>query len=208
MREYNYNWHTFPTTGYIQFKLTEDDMEPILNEIEQIQSSFETHTTFNTQLAGHLKHEYVIEQSFSHIEQLVKPLAFEHMKMFSSGEYDIPDINLKSCWVNFQQKYEFNPPHSHAGLISFVIWCKIPFTQQDEDEYWRTIQDPRTREKRQSGKFVFLYTDTIGLTKNMPLTSDKSCEHIVTVFPSSMIHSVNPFYTSDDYRITISGNFG
>ena len=35
---------------------------------------------------------------------------------------------------------------------------------------------------------------------------DKSFEGKILMFPSYMQHQVFPFYTSDDYRITISGN--
>jgi hypothetical protein len=210
MREWY--WHTFPTTGYIQYKFTEEELKPLLTEIDEIQSSFQTHTAYNMELAGHLKYEYIIQNSFSYVEQLVKPLALEHIDLFSSLDLALPathnNLTLKSCWVNFQQKYEFNPIHGHSDLISFVIWCKIPYEQKDEDHFWRHIQDPRKIEKRQSGKFVFTYTDTIGGTRNMPLDSDSSTEYTITVFPSAMLHSVNPFYTSDDYRITVSGNFG
>jgi hypothetical protein len=206
-----YVWHTFPTTGYIECKLTEEDLQPVMEEINRIQSSFDTHTAFNFNLAGHLKHEYIIEDSFSHVEQLVKPLAIEHIRLFDDINNIVksPDnLVLKSCWVNFQQKHEFNPIHRHSELISFVIWCKIPYTQQAENEFWKHIQDPRLAEKRLSGQFTFTYTDTIGGAKVMPVVCDKSTEYTLLVFPSSMHHSVNPFYTSDDYRITISGNIG
>ena len=33
---------------------------------------------------------------------------------------------LDTLWVNFQKENEFNPPHNHSGLFSFVIWVKIP----------------------------------------------------------------------------------
>ena len=38
------------------------------------------------------------------------------------------------------------------------------------------------------------------------LNVDKSFEGKILMFPSYVQHQVFPFYTSDDYRITISGN--
>jgi hypothetical protein len=35
---------------------------------------------------------------------------------------------------------------------------------------------------------------------------DKSFEGKMLMFPNSAYHTVYPFYTSDDYRITVSGN--
>ena len=39
---------------------------------------------------------------------------------------------LKSLWVNFQKKYEFNPPHTHDDDLSFVIYTKIPDGLEEE----------------------------------------------------------------------------
>jgi dolichol kinase len=41
---------------------------------------------------------------------------------------------------------------------------------------------------------------------NAPVFVDKSMEGTVTMFPSSMIHCVYPFRTSDGERISIAGN--
>ena len=40
----------------------------------------------------------------------------------------------------------------------------------------------------------------------MVLPIDKAWEGTMILFPSSLNHNVYPFYTSDDYRISISGN--
>ena len=37
--------------------------------------------------------------------------------------------------------------------------------------------------------------------------ADKTCKGKGFFFDASQLHSVNPFYTSDEFRITISGNF-
>ena len=38
------------------------------------------------------------------------------------------------------------------------------------------------------------------------ISADEKYENTLMVFPSSLYHSVNPFYTSDEYRISVSGN--
>ena len=37
-----------------------------------------------------------------------------------------PKFEMNTFWVNYQKQHEFNPPHSHRGLYSFVIFMKIP----------------------------------------------------------------------------------
>ena len=39
-----------------------------------------------------------------------------------------------------------------------------------------------------------------------PIDVDKSFEGKMVMFGAKHLHEVYPFYTSDDYRITISGN--
>ena len=38
------------------------------------------------------------------------------------------------------------------------------------------------------------------------LDVDNEYEGKIMMFPSSLVHCVYPFYTSDDYRISLSGN--
>jgi hypothetical protein len=54
--------------------------------------------------------------------------------------------------------------------------------------------------------FNFHYTDAMGTIRNQILPVDKSFEGKLVLFPGNMNHSVTPFYTSDEYRITVSGN--
>ena len=45
-----------------------------------------------------------------------------------------------------------------------------------------------------------------GKIVDLPIRITKDYEGTGFFFPSYSTHGVNPFYTSDDYRITISGN--
>jgi hypothetical protein len=42
---------------------------------------------------------------------------------------------MGDAWVNFQEKYEYNPIHLHDGVFSYVIWYQIPFYKEDEIKY-------------------------------------------------------------------------
>ena len=110
-------------------------------------------------------------------------------------------LGLDNYWINFQKKYEFNPPHSHSGVFSFVIWLKIPYDLQEELDYFGDVN-----QGSKTSMFNFLYTDGLGKIKTYNVHVDKNFEGKICMFPSNMLHYVNPFYTSDDYRISLSGN--
>ena len=33
-------------------------------------------------------------------------------------------MQIQSIWSNIQEAREYNPPHSHSGDFSFVIYCR------------------------------------------------------------------------------------
>jgi hypothetical protein len=41
-------------------------------------------------------------------------------------------MRLDTMWINYQNKHDFNPPHTHRGTLSFVIYCKVPKTIFEE----------------------------------------------------------------------------
>ena len=113
---------------------------------------------------------------------------------------------MDNTWVNFQKKYEFNPLHHHSGVFSWVIFVKIPYNLSDEEDYFTTGDHGR----KSASKFHFVYPvnpiyENGGITTAL-LDVDKSYEGKILLFPSFINHGVYPFYTSDDERITISGN--
>lgn len=109
-------------------------------------------------------------------------------------------FKFKDVWANFQKKHEFHPHHIHGGVYSFVIWTKIPYNIEDEIAVF-----PNATLKCAS-MFTFYYTDILGQVRSFPVPVDKCHEGIICLFPKGLGHSVNPFYTSDDYRIAVSGD--
>lgn len=163
----------------------------------------------NEQLAGAIKEEYTVDPS--KVPELLHYL--DEMYATYSNHFDkIPSVvkgisfdadtktELGTLWVNFQKKHEFNPIHHHDGLISFVIWIKIPFDITKEQALYNRGTVNVT------SQFQFVYP---GLTNDIVLKSfpvEKEWEGTVLMFPASLNHCVYPFYTSDDYRISMSGN--
>jgi len=111
--------------------------------------------------------------------------------------------NLESLWVNFQKKHEFNPPHDHSGVYSFVIWMQIPTSYEEQKKL------PICAESNAHGSisnFGFHYTNSLGNVSQFFYNMEKEAEGYMVMFPSQMKHEVFPFYENDGERISISGN--
>ena len=111
---------------------------------------------------------------------------------------------LKSLWVNYQYKNEFNPLHQHKGVYSFVIWMKIPYSW-DEQTKLPQFRD-MNKQNIKAGNFAFAYTDTLGdvITSTYNLTPEY--EGYMLFFPARLRHCVYPFYETENPRISIAGN--
>ena len=166
----------------------------------------------NQDLAGNIKHEYAIPKGKAAVSPMLMQMIIKHQEKYpnffkkahSTINYKACEIELFNLWVNFQKKYEFNPMHVHDGLYSFVIWHKVPYTMKDEKERLASMMDNDFR----AGMFAFFFSDPSGKITQEALPVDKSWEGKVSLFPANLNHCVYPFYTSDEYRISISGNLG
>lgn len=201
-----YHWQQFSNVGYVMTKFTENELLPVKNEIKKIQNDFSLGQPKNQELVGHIKKEYSLIDSRQYLENLLLPYVsnyekhFNYISSITPLEKNVP-LRLTNLWVNFQKKTEFNPPHNHSGVLSFVIWIKVPYDIQDEYDVF-----PDCRSKS-TGCFNFLYANSLGKIAIKKIEADRKMENFAILFPAEMFHFVNPFYTSDDYRISISGNF-
>jgi hypothetical protein len=201
------NYKTLPNIGYLEVKLSEEELSPIKEEIAEIQKDFSQAREHNAQLVGNLEKEYTLFKSKIHLNNVV----FKYLKAYDDTTEYTYRINLltNDCpmviddpWVNFQKKHEFNPPHNHGGIVSFVIWIKIPYNIEDEN----ATAGSKKSQTPLAGQFSFHYTNVLGKISHYHIPADNSVEGTLLIFPSELNHSVNPFYTSDDYRISVSGN--
>ena len=85
--------------------------------------------------------------------------------------------------------------HNHDGLISYSAWIKIPYDVNEE-----------IKDGKYASCFQFNYTTITGNTFTEIIKVDKSFEGKIMMFPSTLPHCVYPFYTTDDVRISMSGN--
>ena len=116
----------------------------------------------------------------------------------------------KQCWINFQKKYEYNPIHTHSGFLSFVIWLKVPYSLQDEMNQPNSIK-AKNEFLMVNGDFCFIKIDNFNFINHpidrIQLGVDRSWETRGVLFHAAVPHTVHPFYTSDEYGISISGNY-
>jgi len=207
-----YNWNNFANLGFVSQKFTDEELAPIKEEIALIQKDFSKADPFQYGLAGHIQNEYKLTKSFGQLEKLLFPLVQAYNQEYpiyygnmQNATDVLTPILLGKAWVNFQKKLEFNPHHDHSGLFSFVLWINIPYDLEEERKVFPQFTD--TGRDSKTSCFEFVYTDTTGRIRPHLLHIDKNYEGMCVLFPSSVPHQVYPFYTSDGYRISISGNF-
>lgn len=204
----NFKSLQFPNVGVITTVLSEEDLAPLKKEILEIQNNFSQSKKINHQLVGNIRKEFVLTKSKDHINKLLEPYVWEFDNSF--GYLSSVAVLTSNCllaidsmWVNFQEKHEFNPPHSHSGIFSFVIWIDIPYDIEDE-----ISQSPGSESRNPlAGHFSFHYTNSLGKICHQHIKADRAMKNHFFLFPAELNHSVAPFYTSDKYRISVSGNY-
>ena len=156
----------------------------------------------NEYLIGNIQEEYGIP--FEYIPDSFR----EYLNWMISYQYGRNEkFLLLPPWINYQSKYEFNPPHAHQGDFSYTIWKRIPYDVDKEKELYSKHYDPNP------GSFNFLVPSPSSPTPYTQMNCSqaifdmrKDWEEVICVFPSDLMHYVNPFRTSDEYRISIAGN--
>ena len=107
-----------------------------------------------------------------------------------------PKYYLEKLWCNFQRPNDFNPPHSHGGALSFVIFLQLPEELKKENQEYKGLSAG-------PGGITFLYGDgdSYAINKHSFFPEERD----MYVFPAWVKHWVYP-YKSDCTRISVSGN--
>ena len=198
-------------------KLNNEDLKPLYDLAGQIESSFKQTNiapgfkSMNNRLAGNITKQVELKEDYRDvIDKILDPVLKEHIEHFDyfkkQSTLDGPaPLVLTQAWMVLQEKYEFNPVHSHSGVFSFVIWLKIPYTMKDELNHPISVQSNTGC----AGQFSYFTLDNFfaGNIATHFIETGKELEGSALLFPSKMNHCVYPFYTSDDYRISIAGNY-
>lgn len=206
-------YRDLPNIGVLDIQVPDDIMKILSESADRIyKDNFKSAPGFQNKLVGHLKHEYVLDKKcWDAIDPLVRHAAklYDERWMYSRqvdiGVFnDTTVLGLKDLWINFQKKHEFNPTHLHTGIFSFVIWLKIPYALEDEYKVFPEVNV----DSNKTSKFTFHYSNILGMHSGWPVPVDQTFQGRMLFFPAALTHSVNPFFTSDDYRISVAGNLG
>lgn len=207
------NFNEFPNIGYISTSLPPEILLEVRKEITEIQNNNYHASPANDVLAGNIEKQFHLVKSRKIIEPFLISLAWNYTNHWnyskqvirtikSENEYVNINFELDKLWVNFQKKHEFNPIHNHFGVFSFACWIDIPYNLEDE----MSLAQVKNSNAKATSCFAFSYTSALGEISVLPIMLDKDREGDMIFFPAQLYHSVFPFYTSDDYRISISGN--
>lgn len=190
-----------PELEVIMSKLPEKHQEWTTRAIDEVIKD-KAKKPANEFLIGNIQEEYAITKDYvpdSFVEYLNWLIKYQYKRE--------EEFLLLPPWINYQAKYEFNPPHTHVGDFSYTIWKRIPYDVDKEKDLYSKHYDPSP------GAFNFLVPSP---SQPVPyaqmncaiVTFDmrKDWEEVICVFPSDLMHYVNPFRTSDEYRISIAGN--
>ena len=160
----------------------------------------------NHKLAGNIDESLILEDEEDTLLLFLTPVVERYLNTVrvKISDYDkiSSELKLESLWVNYQKQHEFNPLHNHFGLISFVIWMKIPtdWKEQHKLPFAKNSNGPVASD------FQFTYTDILGHVQDYSIPMDSDKEGVILLFPSRLRHQVYPFYNCDKERISISGN--
>ena len=151
------------------------------------------------ELAGVLKNQfhYRDKEKFQKFMEGTFSLYNAAMQQWKQGNEKTPStFFLEKLWINFQGPNEFNPPHSHGGALSFVIFLKVPIELRAENQNYKGLSAG-------PGGITFLY----GETEDRCITNHSVFPEVgdMYIFPAWLKHWVYPF-TSDCTRISVSGN--
>lgn len=178
----------------VQLKINETAKNLFLSEAKKSDSDYAKN------LVGILKKEVAFKdyRKFDVFFHGVFKLYNNALRKWTGSKDDKFDdkYHLNSLWCNFQGPGDFNPPHDHAGMLSFVIYLKIP---------QKLIKENKRFKGRSAGPggITFIYGD--GARDAVTNHSFFPKEGDMYIFPAWLKHWVYPFQ-SNCTRISVSGN--
>ena len=189
-------------TGIITGKLNNKEMNKLKSYIKHKKNNI------SETLAGNINNSFAIEDKDN---WFFNNVLLNLINQYSSKDFEaiIPSILTKNCayvldtfWVNFQNKYEFNPVHSHSGVFSFVVWIEIPSSYKKEKE----LKFAKQSNSPCPNTFEFIFTNILGAVCTERIHLEPEDKGTILLFPAKLLHQVYPFYLSNKKRISVSGN--
>jgi hypothetical protein len=196
---------SFPNLYYMESSISEGTLKLLKKEFNNIKNNKNKRKRHITDLTGngvtfHYELSDKVEKIFiNEVSSLIKKYAEEtnYVKSMCFLTKDVP-LSLDKPWMNLQKKYEFIPNHVHDGVLSYSCWVNVPYDLDKELKNNERLD--------YASLFQFSYSNILGAYANKTLPIDKTWEGKIIIFPAGLTHCVYPFYTSNDYRVSVSGN--
>ena len=148
-------------------------------------------------LAGNVKQELKLESEFIENSGLLKFLSTSVSKWINlSRGKKISKFNLIASWVVRQFQNEYNPLHLHGGHVSGVGYLKVP------KNLGETFQKEKVN--NHNGKIILVHGVQMFNSSSMFTLEQKVGDFYF--FPNYLMHTVYPFYDSDEERRSVSFN--
>lgn len=176
--------------AYMQ--IDDEITQKTLSYLQQKRNNLLTH---NHHLAGDIRDEH----SFNLMDIGMDVYQHLYKKIVSTIEFvggdKVADISMTNPWVNWQKAGEYNPTHTHGGLLSVVWYLNVP------SEIEKELLDQANNTSAASRGCITFYarreTDSMIF---LPKKND------FFVFDAKHAHSVDPFYSTDEERVSVSFN--
>jgi len=188
--------------GYLITKLPDIPFKELVDNV--------LNNNFSIDLKKHLIGQIEKENAFNHelfpneIKNIIIQGCNQYVHMYYSENFlsEKYNLNFVDTWINFQRKGEYQPVHNHTKDLVYVIWVKVPYDIENE----RNLSHAKNSNYNVAANFEFILANTFNTVKNSSLHVDKTYEGTMVIFDAKLWHCVYPFFTSDEYRISISGN--
>jgi len=171
---------------------------------ELLQRGKNSNIDFRPHLAGILEKEssYTYEDKEFFV-RAIEPVLLNYKTTYEhwyNENIDDKIFELEEMWINFMYAGDCNPPHTHTGTLSFVLFLEIDPSLREEYDNFLKLSN------KGSGPAAihFLYghssPNLIVQKTFFPEVGD------MYIFPSGLYHTVLPFKTKT-CRISVAGNF-
>ena len=184
----------FPNIGVVEGQLSEDVVDNIWKVVNEARDN---PVDSKAELAGNISSSIKLDRNSELLKdftgETVPAFMKQHMEAYGppyrmamkEGE----QFYLESLWVNFQRQHEFNPPHDHAGVYSFVIWMQIPTSYEEQRKLPIAVE---SNADNHISNFAFSYTNTLGRVSTFAYNMEKRSRRIYGHVPISNASSGVP----------------
>jgi Putative 2OG-Fe(II) oxygenase len=198
----------FRNLGIYQTHFNVAQLKPVWDEVKKIEADWLAADPSNDRLVGNIAKEFRLHDCLPQLDKLLRPEIAKWdqdvgwLGVQNQVEFPTP-IKLIDAWVNFMKPGEYNPTHNHPGVISWIMWLKIPFTRDGEAALHPYIP----KERALGGTTNFSYTNILGTIQHFTYPLETIYEGDCVLFPAPLYHTVYPFQSTDEYRISVAGNY-